>query len=174
MQILTKNPQQTISLGKKIAKSLKEGDILALFGDLGSGKTTFTKGIAEGLGIDKRSVNSPSFVLVKEYKGRIPFYHFDLYRIRNSIEIFNIGYEEYLSSGGIIAIEWADRVKDVLPKNYLRINFLFTPLEKVSEKKSSRNRENSLTGFNNHNERILKFIPYGLHYENMVRKICRS
>ena len=152
MQILTKNPQQTISLGKKIAKSLKEGDILALFGDLGSGKTTFTKGIAEGLGIDKRSVNSPSFVLVKEYKGEIPFYHFDLYRIRNSIEIFNIGYEEYLSSGGIVAIEWADRIKDVLPKNYLRINFLF----------------------DNRNERILKFIPYGLHYESMVRKICRS
>lgn len=152
MQILTKNPQQTISLGKKIAKSLKKGDILALFGNLGSGKTTFTKGIAEGLGIDKRSVNSPSFVLVKEYKGEIPFYHFDLYRIRNSIEIFNIGYEEYLSSGGIVAIEWADRIKDVLPKNYLRINFLF----------------------DNRNERILKFIPYGLHYESMVRKICRS
>jgi len=171
MQILSKGPQETISLGKKLAENLRHSDVLALFGNLGSGKTTFTKGIAQGLGINKRYVNSPSFVLVKEHKGKIPLYHFDLYRIKNLNEVFNLGYEEYLSNRGVIVIEWADRIKEVLPKEYLGINFLFTPLEKVTEKKNSRNRENSLTGFNDHNERILKFIPYGLRYERIVDKI---
>jgi len=152
MQILTKSSRQTTSLGKRIARNLKSGDVIGLFGNLGSGKTTFIKGLAEGLGINKRFVNSPSFVLVKEYKGRVPFYHFDLYRIKNLIEVFNIGYEEYLSNKGIIAIEWADRIKDVLPKDYLQINFVF----------------------NSENGRLLKFIPHGIRYKGIVKKICRS
>ena len=152
MQVSTKSARETISLGKKIAKCLKGGDFIALFGNLGSGKTTFAKGIAEGLGIDKKTINSPSFVLLKEHKGKVPFYHFDLYRIKNLSEVFDIGYEEYLSSCGIIAVEWADRIKDILPKKYLRINFLFI----------------------NENERLLKFTSHGSYYKNIVGKICRS
>ena len=123
MKIITNSPKQTTALGEKIAKALRKNEILALYGTLGSGKTTFTKGLAAGLGIDKHDVSSPSFVLLKEYKGRFPLYHFDLYRVKDPREIFNVGFQEYISSGGVIVIEWAERMDDYLPKEHLKIEF---------------------------------------------------
>ncbi|MDP6686257.1 MAG: tRNA (adenosine(37)-N6)-threonylcarbamoyltransferase complex ATPase subunit type 1 TsaE, partial [Candidatus Omnitrophota bacterium] len=100
--MLTHSAQETIDLGKKLAKTLSPGDIVALYGNLGSGKTTFTKGIGESLGVkDPRHINSPTFVLIKEYEGRIPLYHVDLYRLDNIKDIEDIAIEEYLYGDGV-------------------------------------------------------------------------
>jgi len=122
MIVTTRNEQQTIDLGEKIAKRLKPGDLVALSGDLGAGKTTLVKGIAKGLGVkDYRHVNSPSFVLVKEYKGKVPLYHFDIYRLNKLKDIEDIGYEDYLGGRGVVVIEWAKKMGRILPKKYLEI-----------------------------------------------------
>ena len=97
MEISTANEQETITLGERIAKKLKPGDIICLFGNLGSGKTVLTKGIARGLGLKEGQVISPSFVLLRQYPGaRIPLYHFDLYRLKGESDILALGFEEYL------------------------------------------------------------------------------
>jgi tRNA threonylcarbamoyladenosine biosynthesis protein TsaE len=126
MKVLSDSPAQTIALGKKVAKLLSPGDVIALIGDLGTGKTTFTKGLAKGLAVeDPQHLNSPSFVLIKEYKGRFPFYHFDFYRI-NSLFAKDISwYEEYLFGSGVSVIEWAEKIKSFLPQDYLEVNFSF-------------------------------------------------
>ncbi|MFH0771484.1 MAG: tRNA (adenosine(37)-N6)-threonylcarbamoyltransferase complex ATPase subunit type 1 TsaE [Candidatus Omnitrophota bacterium] len=124
MVVVTKNPKETVELGERIAKRLKLGDVVALSGDLGAGKTTFVKGIAKGLGVkDYGRVNSPSFVLVKEYKGRIPLFHFDVYRLENLKDIEDIGYEDYLGRKGVVVIEWAKKMERILPKDHLDISF---------------------------------------------------
>lgn len=123
MIVTTRSEEQTIDLGEKIAKRLNPGDLVALSGDLGAGKTTLVKGIAKGLGVkDYRHVNSPSFVLVKEYKGKVPLYHFDIYRLNKLKDIEDIGYEDYLGRRGVVAIEWAGKMGRILPKGYLGIN----------------------------------------------------
>lgn len=123
MIVTTKGEEETIRLGEKIAKGLKPGDLVALSGDLGAGKTTLVKGIAKGLGVkDYRHVNSPSFVLVKEYKGKTPLYHFDIYRLNNLKDIEDIGYEDYLGRRGVVVIEWAKKMGRILPKKYLEIS----------------------------------------------------
>lgn len=122
MVIISRSEQDTVKTGEVFAKRLKGGDMVALSGDLGAGKTTFVKGIAKGLGIKNyRYVNSPSFVLVREYKGRIPLFHFDIYRLNNLKDIEDIGYEEYLGRGGVVVIEWAGKMKRILPKAYIGI-----------------------------------------------------
>ena len=122
--MLTKNAQETIKFGKEIAGFLKPNDIIALVGELGCGKTTLTKGIAEGLNVKNATyVNSPSFVLIREHKGRINLYHLDLYRLDNLTEIEALGLEEYFHSGGVTVIEWAQKAKDLLPQEYLRVEF---------------------------------------------------
>lgn len=122
MIILSKSECETIKLGEKIAKQLKLGDLIALSGDLGAGKTTLVKGIAKGLGVkDYRYVNSPSFVLVKEYKGRMPLFHFDIYRLNNLKDIEDIGYEDYLGRRGVVVIEWSSKMQRILPKRRLEI-----------------------------------------------------
>jgi len=122
MNIITKNAEETIKLGEKIAKRLKPGDLVALSGDLGAGKTTLVKGIAKGLGVKNyRYVNSPSFVLVKEYKGKIPLFHFDIYRLEHLKDIEDIGYEDYLGRKGIVVIEWAGKMAGILPKKHTKI-----------------------------------------------------
>lgn len=122
MLITSKSEKETINFGEKIAKRLKPGDLVALSGDLGAGKTTLVKGIAKGLGVkDYRHVNSPSFVLVKEYKGKIPLYHFDIYRLNKLKDIEDIGYEDYLGRRGVVVIEWARKMGRILPKKYLEI-----------------------------------------------------
>lgn len=120
--MITKTAQETIELGKDIAKSLKPNDVIALIGELGSGKTTFTKGIAEGLGVpNARYVNSPSFVLVREHKGTLKLFHLDLYRLNSISEIQELGFEEYFYSGGVTVIEWAQKLEGSLLKEHLSI-----------------------------------------------------
>jgi len=110
-------------LGTRLADCLKKGDIVCLFGDLGSGKTTFTKGIARGLKINANKVNSPTFVLMNAYQGKHPLFHFDFYRLNTPAEITAIGYEDFFYDNGITVIEWPQRLGRLLPKDYLRVKF---------------------------------------------------
>jgi len=121
VRILSKSTDQTLRLGERLAKYLRKGDILCLEGELGSGKTTLVKGIAKGLKIAQAKVNSPTFVLMNAYPGRLPLYHFDLYRLENTGEIGAIGYEEFLYDDGVSVIEWAERLGALTPKEYLRV-----------------------------------------------------
>ncbi len=128
-KILSKGPEETRAFGKHLAKALKKGDIICLFGDLGSGKTTLIKGIAEGLNIDPKKVNSPTFVLMNIYQGRLPLFHFDLYRLEDLHGISSIGYDEFLYGDGISVIEWADRLGEFLPEEYLKIEMKHKKLD---------------------------------------------
>jgi len=122
--MITNSASETILIGEKLAKTLKPGDMIALSGDLGSGKTTFTKGIGKGLSIkDSKRINSPTFVLIKEYNGKIPLYHLDLYRLDDLKEIENLAIEEYIYGTGVTVIEWAEKMKHLLPKKYILVRF---------------------------------------------------
>jgi len=126
METISKSPEQTKEIGRNLSKRLKEGGIVCLFGDLGTGKTVFVQGLAKGLGIKKR-ILSPSFVLQREYqfgKGG-KFYHIDLYRIEDSQEARGLGLEEvFCNKNNVVAIEWAEKIKNFLPKK--RINVFIT------------------------------------------------
>ena len=125
MKRITKSPAETLDLGYKFGKKLKPGVVVALTGELGAGKTVFTKGIAKALGVkDYEYVNSPSFVIVKEYGSKkMPLYHFDLYRLKSGSDLDTVGYEEYFYSKGVSVVEWADRAMNVLPEKYIRVKF---------------------------------------------------
>jgi len=123
MKFISNSVNDTIIIGKAIARNAKKGDIICLFGNLGSGKTVLTKGIAVGLGLNKDNIVSPSFVLLKEYlNAKVPLFHFDLYRLKNPKDILDIGYEEYLFGDGLTVIEWADRLKVLRPEEFLSIS----------------------------------------------------
>ena len=114
-------PEDTYALGRQIGKEAKPGDVYTLIGDLGVGKTVFTQGLAEGLGITE-PVNSPTFTIVQVYEeGRMPFYHFDVYRIGDVEEMEEIGYEDYFYGEGLCLIEWANLIEEILPPHYTRI-----------------------------------------------------
>lgn len=114
MVYTTIGPEQTEALGKALAARLRPGDVLAYRGDLGAGKTAFTRGVAQGLGC-KESVTSPTYTIVHEYlSGRLPLFHFDMYRLSSADELFDIGWEDYLSRGGICAVEWSEHVSEAL------------------------------------------------------------
>ena len=116
MRKISKSVVETMEIGAKFAKGLKKGDCVALIGDLGAGKTVFTKGVAKGLGVkNARYVNSPTFVIIKEYKGRLPLYHFDLYRLHGHSCFDDMNYEEYFYGDGVTVIEWADKISELLP-----------------------------------------------------------
>lgn len=121
MDIRVTDTDETIKLGEIIGKSLEPGSIIALRGDLGAGKTVLVKGIARGLGIEDEPV-SPTFVIMNAYEGRIPLYHFDLYRISGAEELIGIGSEEFLFGGGVSAVEWADRVEEIFPEYTIYID----------------------------------------------------
>jgi len=122
--MITKNAEETILAGEKLAKKLRTGDVVALSGNLGSGKTTFTKGIGKGLGVkNPRRINSPTFVLIKEYDGKVPLYHLDLYRLDALQEIENLAIEEYIYGKGVTVIEWAEKIKCILPKKRISVKF---------------------------------------------------
>lgn len=127
MKILTHSEQETEQLGEQLAKQLKPGTVIAYEGDLGAGKTAFTRGLARGLGITER-VTSPTYTIVNEYPGKIPLFHFDMYRLSSSEELFDIGWEDYLERGGILAVEWSERVADAM-ENPLRISIRRNPEE---------------------------------------------
>lgn len=121
--------EDTFELGKKLGQNAKPGDVYTLVGDLGVGKTVFTQGLAEGLGIAE-AVSSPTFTIVQVYEeGRLPLYHFDVYRIGDVSEMDEIGYEDYFYGEGVCLIEWADLIKEILPERYTRI-FIEKDLEK--------------------------------------------
>ena len=112
MQYLTHSPEETEQLGQQFAAELKPGDVVAFYGDLGAGKTAFTRGIARGLGI-REPVTSPTYTIVNEYlSGRLPLFHFDMYRLGSADELFDIGWEDYLERGGVCAVEWSENVED--------------------------------------------------------------
>ena len=114
MTVITKSPEQTELLGKKLAAFLRPGDVIAYYGDLGAGKTAFTRGLAAGLGI-REAVTSPTYTIVNEYlSGRMPLFHFEMYRLSSSEELFDIGWEDYLARGGVCAVEWSENVEDAL------------------------------------------------------------
>lgn len=119
--IETYSAQETFELGKKIGESAKAGEVYSLIGDLGVGKTVFTQGAASGLGI-KEYVNSPTFTILQVYEeGRLPFFHFDVYRIGDIEEMEEIGYNEYFYGDGVCLVEWADLVEEILPEKYIKI-----------------------------------------------------
>ena len=121
MIIETHSEQETWEVGKKLAAQAKPGQIFALIGDLGVGKTIFTKGMAAGLGISE-PVNSPTFTIVQVYEeGRLPFYHFDVYRIGDIEEMDEIGYEDYFYGSGVTMIEWANLIEEILPQDYQEV-----------------------------------------------------
>ena len=121
MIIETKSEKETFELGKKIGEEAKSGQIYTLDGDLGVGKTIFTKGVASGLGITE-PVNSPTFTIVQVYdEGRVPFYHFDVYRIADPEEMEEIGYEDYFFGDGVCMIEWANLIEELLPRHVIRV-----------------------------------------------------
>ena len=111
MTIISKSESETEAAGERFARTLPDGAVVALYGDLGAGKTAFVRGMARGMGIDAR-VSSPTFTIVNEYLGARELYHFDMYRLGSSDELFDIGWEDYLSRGGVCAVEWSENVED--------------------------------------------------------------
>ena len=118
--IESRSEAETFAVGSKLGESAKSGDIFLLDGDLGVGKTVFAKGVAAGLGIDEPVV-SPTFTIVHEYEGRLPLYHFDVYRIADPDEMYEIGFDEYLYGDGVCLIEWPSQVEELLPEEAVRI-----------------------------------------------------
>ena len=114
MEFLTNSPEETEKLGEKLAKQLKPGTVLAYRGDLGAGKTAFTRGLARGLGYTE-PVTSPTYTIVNEYLGgRMPLFHFDMYRLSSADDLFDIGWEDYLERGGVCAVEWSENVPEAM------------------------------------------------------------
>lgn len=114
MEFLTETPEQTECIGRALAAQLRPGDVIACFGGLGAGKTALTRGIASGLGVTD-AVTSPTYTIVNEYlSGRMPLFHFDMYRLTSSDELFDIGWEDYLRRGGVCVVEWSENVADAL------------------------------------------------------------
>ena len=121
MIIETRSPEETFALGEKIGRQARKGQVYTLTGDLGTGKTVFTQGVAAGLGI-REPVNSPTFTIVQVYEeGRLPFYHFGVYRIGDIEEMEEIGYDDYFFGEGICLIEWAELIEEILPENRISI-----------------------------------------------------
>lgn len=146
-------------LAFKLGRNLMEGDVVALIGDLGTGKTTFVQKLAKALGI-KENVKSPTFNYVLEYtSGRVPFYHFDVYRISEPLEIYELGYEDYIEGDGITVIEWANLIKSELPKVYIEISLFHKDEE-------TREIEIKVIGNEVREKELLKNVDFGNWYIN--------
>lgn len=121
MEFVTNSERETEELGARLGSRLEPGAVVAFTGDLGAGKTAFTRGLARGLGISER-VTSPTFTIVNEYEGgRLPLFHFDMYRLGSSDELFDIGWEDYLARGGVCAVEWSENVADALEEGTISV-----------------------------------------------------
>jgi len=121
MIIISCNEEETVLEGEKLGKQLTAGAVVALRGELGAGKTVFTRGIAKGLGVGG-SVDSPTFTIVNEYPGNIPLFHFDMYRLASENELFDIGWDDYLERGGVCVVEWSEKVHGALPPETVVVN----------------------------------------------------
>ena len=146
MKIISESFYKTRDIGKKIGALLQKGDVVCLCGDLGSGKTAFVSGIAKSLMLDDYIV-SPTFTIVNEYDTNPPLFHFDVYRVNDPEELYMIGFEEYFFDKGIVVVEWADLILDILPKEYMRVDI------HLNERKDSR---------------ILNFKAVGNSYEEIL------
>lgn len=153
-EINAASTQDTREVGKILGTILAAGDIIALFGDLGTGKTVFTQGLAQGMEVDQY-VTSPTFVLINEYQGRLPLYHFDVYRLEDPEEILELGFEEYFYGEGVSVIEWAEKIVDYLPQEYLGVT-----LEKTEPLEAEGRR--------------LVFRPRGKRYVKMVEELIQG
>lgn len=145
-KVTTRNEKETIELAQNFESEKFPNMIICLDGELGSGKTIFTKGIANALGIEQ-NITSPTFTIIKEYEGELPLYHMDVYRLNGNID--GIGIEEYFTKGGVVVIEWAETIKDILPKERLDIKF------KIVDE----------------NKRVLILKPYGKQYEDLCEAV---
>ena len=124
IEIISISARHSWEIARCIGEQLKEGDVLALSGELGSGKTCFTGGLASGLGVDEKyRITSPTFTLINEYPARCRLYHFDVYRLKDYSEFEDLGYEEYFGANGVVVIEWAEKIAQILPANALFVNF---------------------------------------------------
>lgn len=152
MAIHTFSPQETRELGKKIGRLCRAGDVIALDGDLGAGKTCLIQGLAEGLDVSKESyVRSPTFTILNVHQGRVPLYHFDLYRLSDDIdELEEIGYREYLYGDGVAALEWASNVEEAIPDECLRI---------VINRTGEEERNIEITATGERYERFISLAP---------------
>lgn len=121
MEYLSHSPEETEAIGEALAKQLKPDTVVALRGGLGMGKTAFTRGLARGLGYTGR-VTSPTFTIVNEYSGKTPLFHFDMYRLGSEDELFDIGWDDYLTRGGVCAVEWSERMADLLPEDAIIVS----------------------------------------------------
>ena len=122
MEYITHSPEETAALGARLAEKLGSGAVVAFTGDLGAGKTAFVSGMARGLGIPDR-VTSPTFTIVNEYEGgRLPLFHFDMYRLGSADELFDIGWEDYLARGGVCAVEWSENVSDAMEPGTITVS----------------------------------------------------
>ena len=147
LRVVTYAPDQTRALGKKLGSLIDGSFLITLSGELGAGKTTFTQGLARGLEIT-RNVTSPTFTLMKSYKGRLPLYHIDAYRLEDIDQ--DLGFEEYVEGDGVCVIEWSNFIEDVLPEERLSINLT------ISDDDS----------------RMLVFSAYGDKYEEVLERLC--
>jgi len=123
MKFESYSPEETEKIACDIGKELEPGDVVCLEGDLGAGKTAFVRGLAKAFDVHE-PVTSPTFTIVNEYDGTLPVYHFDVYRINDIEEMFEIGFDEYIDNNGILVIEWAENIKEILPSSYLHIKII--------------------------------------------------
>ncbi len=151
VELRSKSPEQTKMIGQRLGHLLRPGDIICLYGRLGAGKTAFAQGVARGLGVEE-PVTSPTFILINEYEGRLPFYHFDAYRLEGADDFAGLGYEEYFYGDGVALVEWADRVAEVLPPERLDVE-----LEPEGEE-----------------QRLLRLKPHGDRYRALVEELKLS
>lgn len=121
LPVETASVEETVALGEQLANHLQPGDIVALYGDLGAGKTHLVKGIARALGVEEAAVSSPTFTIVQEYAGTLPIYHIDAYRVEHPDELYELGYEDYFYGDGLCLIEWPSRIELLLPDDVIRL-----------------------------------------------------
>lgn len=149
MEIKLSNLEETEKFGIKLGEALRSGDILCLNGDLGAGKTTITKSIGVGLGVEEY-ITSPTFALINQYMGRVPVYHFDVYRLENAHELYDLGFDEYFYGKGVCIIEWADKIDRMIPTDRIVIDI---------------EMGNSI------DERILNIHGHGDRYHELVKEL---
>ena len=126
VSVVTNGEAETVALGESLGRLLRPGDFVALFGELGSGKTRFAQGVALGAGVDpKTRVTSPTYTIMNEYQGTYPLYHFDLYRLAGDSDILELGFEDYFYGQGICLVEWAERLVGELPDEHLKVSFTY-------------------------------------------------
>ncbi len=124
VSLITRGPLETQALGERLAEELQAGDVLLLVGELGTGKTCFARGVARGLGV-REKLTSPTYTLLREYRGRLPLVHLDAYRLEGPLDLFDLGVEEYLEGDGVLVVEWADRAKGFFRPPYLEVRFAY-------------------------------------------------